>query len=176
MHLVPKPGEDKWRFCLDYRFLNLCTSIEGGVIQNIGETLRRIGSHKPRYFAVMDLTSGYHQAPIAEGSIPYTAFVTHRGVYEWVRVPIGLKGAPNYFQRELSAQVLGSLMGNTCELYIDDLIVYGSTEEDFLERLDQVFKRLKEYNITCNPDKCRFGVESIEYMGLLQVLSYLVIS
>ena len=56
-------------------------------------------------------------------------------------------------------------MGNTCELYIDDLIVYGSTEEDFLERLDQVFKRLKEYNITCNPDKCRYGLSSVEYVG-----------
>jgi len=78
---------------------------------------------------------------------------------------MGLKGAPNYFQRELSTQVLGGLMGNTCELYIDDLIVYGSTEEDFLERLDQVFKRLKEYNITCNPEKCRYGLSSVEYVG-----------
>ena len=43
VHLVPKPG-DKWRFCLDFRFLNTCTAMEGGVIPNIAETLQRIGS------------------------------------------------------------------------------------------------------------------------------------
>ena len=150
---------------MDYRFLNLCTSVEGGVIPNIGETLRRIGDQKPKYFAVMDLTSGYHQAPIAEGSIPYTAFITHRGVYEWVRVPMGLKGAPNYFQRELSNQVLGGLLGHACELYVDDLIIFGSTEEEFLDRLEQVFQRLQDHNVTCNPEKCRFGLTSVEYIG-----------
>ncbi len=94
VHLVPKPG-DKWRFCLDFRFLNSLTEMEGGVIPNIAETLQRIGARAPKFFAVIDFTSGYHQAPIAEESIPYTAFITRRGKYEWVRVPMGLKGAPS---------------------------------------------------------------------------------
>jgi hypothetical protein len=75
VHLVPKPG-DKWRFCLDFRFLNSLTEMEGGVISNIAETLQRIGARAPKFFAVIDFTSGYHQAPIAEESIPYTAFIT----------------------------------------------------------------------------------------------------
>ena len=58
----------------------------------IRELLHRIGFKKAKFFAVMDLTSGYHQAPLDPESIPYTAFVTSRGVFEWVRVPIGLKG------------------------------------------------------------------------------------
>jgi len=91
VHLVPKPG-NKWRFCLDYRFLNSCTTMEGGVIPMIYELLQRIGRKKPKFFAVIDFTSGYHQAPIAQETIPFTAFITHRGVYEWVRLPMGLKG------------------------------------------------------------------------------------
>ena len=90
VHLVPKPG-DKWRFCLDFRFLNSCTEMEGGSFHNIAETLQRIGAKTPKFFGVIDFTSGYHQAPIAEESIPYTAFITRRGKYEWVRVPMGLK-------------------------------------------------------------------------------------
>jgi hypothetical protein len=64
--------------------------MEGRVIPNIAETLQRIGSKKPKFFGVIDFTSGYHQAPISEESIPYNAFVMRRGKYEWVRVPMGL--------------------------------------------------------------------------------------
>jgi hypothetical protein len=163
VHLVPKPG-NKWRFCLDYRFLNSCTTMEGGVIPMIYELLQRIGRKRPKYFAVIDFTSGYHQAPIAADTIPYTAFVTPRGVYEWIRLPMGLKGAPSYFQREV-ASILGGLIGIICELYLDDLIIFGETENEFIEALRNVLERLRKHDITCNPEKCKFGVNSVEYVG-----------
>jgi hypothetical protein len=163
VHLVPKP-DNKWRFCLDYRFLNSCTTMEGGVIPMIYELLQRIGRKKPKFFAVIDFTSGYHQAPIAKETIPYTAFITHRGVYEWVRLPMGLKGAPSYFQREV-ASILGGLIGVVCELYLDDLIIFATTEDEFIENLNSILERLQEHNITCNPDKCKFGIDSVEYVG-----------
>ncbi len=77
----------------------------------------------------------------------------------------GLKGAPSYFQREFSMTVLKGLLGYGVELYLDDVIVYDSTEEEFLDNLKQVFQRFQEFNITLNPKKCRFGVRSIEYVG-----------
>ncbi len=107
----------------------------------IYELQQRIGRKRPKFFAVIDFTSGYHQAPIAEDSIPFTAFVTHRGVYEWVRFPMGLKGAPSYFQREV-AKILAGLIGSICELYLDDLIVFGETEEEFMANLKLVLDRL----------------------------------
>jgi hypothetical protein len=78
---------------------------------------------------------------------------------------LGLKEAPSYFQRELSMTVLKGLLGYGVELYLDDVIVYGSTEEEFLDNLKRVFQRFHEFNITLNPKKCRFGVRSIEYVG-----------
>ena len=74
---------------------------KGGVLPRIKELLHRIGDAKAKYYAVMDLTSGYHQAPMDPESVKYTAFVTAHGVFEWKRVPMGLKGAPTYFQREM---------------------------------------------------------------------------
>ena len=134
----------------------------------IYELLQRIGRKKPKFFAVIDFTSGYHQAPIAEDTIPYTAFITHRGVYEWVRLPMGLKGAPSYFQREV-ASILGGLIGIVCELYLDDLIIYASTEEEFIQNLRSILERLQAHKITCNPAKYKFGINAVEYvMSLIQ--------
>ena len=91
VHLVAKPNS-KWRFCIDHRFLNDCTMMEGGVLPRIKELLHRIGNSKAKYFAMMDLTSGYNQAALDPEAIPNTAFCTNRGIFEWVRVPMGLKG------------------------------------------------------------------------------------
>ena len=71
--------------------------MEGEILPRIKELLHRIGDAKANYYAVMDLTSGYHQAPMDPESVKYTAFVTAHGVFESKRVPMGLKGAPTYF-------------------------------------------------------------------------------
>lgn len=162
--VVPKPN-GKWRFVVDYKNLNLITEMERWPIPNIKEMLFRLGDKKPKYYAVFDLTSGYYQAPISANSRKWTAFMTWNGVYEWKRLPMGLKGAPSYFQRVMSTHVLGGLINVICELYLDDLIIYGSTEEEFLANLEAVFKRLEEYEITLNPTKCIIGSSSVEYVG-----------
>jgi hypothetical protein len=163
--LVQKPGGKALRFCIDYRELNLQTKPEGWVIPNIAAMLKRLGAHKAKYFGVMDLTSGYHQAPLTPDSRKYSAFTTFMGVYEWARVPMGLKNACNYFQRIMSTEVLAGLIYSICEVYLDDIIVFGKTEEEFLTNLEKVLLRLEEKNITLNPKKCKFGMETIQYVG-----------
>ena len=97
----------------------------GWPIPNIKNMLQRLGAKRAKYYAKLDLTSGYHQAPLHKDSRGYTAFVTFMGIYEWCRVPMGLKGAPSYFQGVLASIVLVGLLYFICELYIDDIIVYG---------------------------------------------------
>ena len=164
VHLAPK-DEGMWRFTLDYRFLNECTRPRGGVIPNIKQILERIGRQKAAYFAVLDLTSGYHQAPLAAACRAYTAFITSMGLFQWTRVPMGLKGAPAYFQMIMTTIVLVGLIWNILEVYLDDIIVYGRTEDEFVERLEKLLLRLKERRITLNPKKSRLGMSSIEYVG-----------
>jgi hypothetical protein len=163
--LTPKPN-GAWRFCVDYRRLNACTipSTEWP-IPHIQRMIDRIGHRKPKHFGVLDLTKGYYQAPLAEASRRYTAFQTNDGVYEWNRVPMGLAGAPSYFQREMTTKVLRGLIGSVCEVYLDDIIVYGTTQEEFLSNLAQVLKALERRGVTVNPDKCRLGLQEIEYVG-----------
>ena len=96
--LTPKPN-GKWRFCIDYRNLNNCSESLGWPIPNIAQMIRRIGMSRPKVFGVMDLTSGYHQAPLSESSRKYTAFTTFMGVYEWLRVPMGPKVLHHTFNK-----------------------------------------------------------------------------
>jgi hypothetical protein len=115
--LTPK-ADGSWRFCVDYRLLNSCCESSGWPIPNIKGRLNHIGSKRPKYFAVMDLTSGYHQAPLAKADQPYTAFITHRGLYQWVRVPMGPKGAPAYFQYQMVNTVFPGLVHQILEVYL----------------------------------------------------------
>jgi hypothetical protein len=72
--MVPKPDGSK-RMCIDFCNLNDCTEDASWPIPNITEMLRRIGAHKAKVFAVLDLTQSYHQAPLTLAARVYTAFM-----------------------------------------------------------------------------------------------------
>jgi hypothetical protein len=162
--LIPK-ANGTWRFCIDYRRLNAITDPNRFPLPRIKQMLYRIGEKKPKFFGVLDLTKGYYQAPLSEASKKLTAFITPNGLYEWNRVAMGLTGAPGYFQRAMAQEVLREHLYNKCELYLDDIIVFGKTEEEFVNNLKAILLRLKSHNITVNPDKCKFGLTEVEYVG-----------
>ena len=91
------------------------------------EMLGRIGSQKPKIFGIMDLTQGYHQAPLTLATRAYTSFITLSGVYQFTRLPFGPKRAPSYFQETMATVVLIGLIHIICEMYIDDCTVFGDT-------------------------------------------------
>jgi len=162
--LAPKP-EGKWRFCIDYRKLNAITKSISWPIPNIKQTLLRIGRQNATIFGIIDLTSGYHQVVMTKQSRKYTAFTTPQGIYEFTRVPFGLKGSPAFFQRTMMTVVLKGMMGTICEVYLDDILVYSRNQEEFLEKLRAILTRFRQYNIKANPAKTRLGLEEIEYLG-----------
>ena len=90
--LTLKPN-GKWRFCIDFRQLNLLIENRGWPLPRIDEVLQRVGQQHPKFFGKIDLTSGYHQMPLSADSRQYTAFKTAHGLFEWLRVPMGIKNA-----------------------------------------------------------------------------------
>ena len=144
--MVPKPDGSS-RMCVDYRALNDCTSDASWPIPNIAEMLRRIGSQKPKIFGVMDLTQGYHQAPLSLSTRIFTAFITFSGIYQFTRLPFGPKRAPSYFQESMASIVLAGLIYNICEMYIDDCNVFATDDEEFISRLRQIFLRFRKFNL-----------------------------
>jgi transposase InsO family protein len=114
---------------------------------------------------VFDLTSGYHQAPMSLNAIGFTAFICFCGLFEYLRVPFGLKGAPSYFQRVMSNVVLAGLVYSICEVYIDDIIVYATTAAGLLDNMRRVFDRIRKHKLLLHPKKARIGLQSVEYTG-----------
>lgn len=163
--VLARKKNNKWRFCIDYRDLNAQSESVGWPLPNIIQTLRDIGAQRPKFFAVLDLTSGYHQMPMSMSSRRLTAFITNRGLYEFTRVPFGLKGAPSYFQSHMANAVLGAVLHNGCEVYLDDIIVFAQSEEELLQNLRRVLQCLRSKGLTANPEKCRIGMQEIEYVG-----------
>ena len=116
------------------------------------------------WFAVADMVSGFHQCALDEESKQFTAFICYLGLYEWCRCPMGIKGAPSYFQQQMALAFSGLLY--TClELYIDDVIVFGRDFKHYMYNLRRFFARVREKNLALSPKKCRFGLREVEYVG-----------
>ena len=162
--LCPKP-DGKWRFCIDFRNLNSNTNSEGWPLPNIKHIFERISRSKAKYFAVIDLTQGYYQMKIDERSRHLTAFRTALGIFEWLRLPMGLKGAGSYYQSMMQNVILTDLLYAICESYLDDILVYGRTKKELSDNLKSVISRLSTYGITVNPAKVKIHMDHVEYVG-----------
>ena len=160
--LASKP-DDTWRFCIDFRSLNECTQSASWPIPNIQQMFARLGTHHSNIFGVMDLTAGYHQAPVGLGTRVFLAFICICGILQFRNLPFGPKRAPSYFQQMMSSVVLIGLLYFICEMYLDDCIVHANGDDQFIERLDLVLTRFKERNIFLKPNKCKFGMPRVEY-------------
>jgi len=131
--------------------------------------LQRIGRAKPSYFAKLDMTWGYWQAPLHEHTKRFTAFITYMGIFEWNRAPMGTQAAGGYFHQCISYIVLAGLVYNILEAYIDDIIIHAPTEAELFSRLQQVFERFRKYKIKFNPDKVFIIDTSCDAHALPQV-------
>lgn len=164
--VVPKKkdasGKQKWRIVIDFRKLNELTDQDAYPLPDIDDILGQLGDSK--YFSALDLSSGFHQIPMAQESRKYTAFSTPQGHYEFQRMPFGLKNAPATFQRMMDTALRG-LIGRSCFVYLDDIVIFGRSPEEHNRNLAVVFERLQKLKLKVQPDKCEFLKPELEYLG-----------
>ena len=117
---------------------------------------------KLAHFTKLDLRCAYLQIPVEEESRKYTTINTHRGLFEFARLPFGVASAVGIFQRIVDD--LFRDMPQVCA-YLDDILITGKTLSDHLVNLEEVLRRLDEAGLRLNRKKCVFLAPEVEYLG-----------
>ena len=160
--VLVKKKDGSLRCCVDYRLLNAATVKDSYPLPRIDDTLDAlVGS---QWFSTLDLKSGYHQVPVAAADRPKTAFSTGSGAWQWTVMPFGLCNAPATFER-LMESVLAGMHWRTLLVYLDDIIVFGKTFEEELQRLAEVFRRMRRANLKLSPKKCLLFRSEVPFLG-----------
>ena len=157
--VVPK-RDGTVRLCVDFTRLNEFVIRERFILPTTEETLAVIG--KAKFFSKLDARMGFWQIPLDDESKNYTCFITPFSRYRFKRLPFGICSAPEHFQRRLR-QILTGVEG--CANLMDDILVFGNSQEEHDRRLHNVLRRLSEHNVTLNRDKCEISKTSVRFLG-----------
>ena len=133
-------------------------------LPNIRAHFESIGRHQTGTFGVMDLTAIYHQAPLYEPNRHFTAFICYAGIFHFTRLPLGLGVLPLTSKSRWPLKSF-AVSYTWCEIYLNDIIVYGRGFAEFLSWLRDVFLRLREFRVLLKAKKCKYGCKSLEYVG-----------
>lgn len=160
-HLVPKKDGRK-RLVVNFIPLNRVTVKDHYPLPQIHDLFGALRG--ARYYCALDCTEGFFQVPIAEQDRPKTAFVTPQGLFQFKRCPFGFTNSPAVFQRAMNT-IFGPALYQKCVVYVDDILVFGSTPEETLDNLEWVFARCKRFNVKLKLSKCSFMQTEVEFLG-----------
>jgi len=151
---------DKIRICVDPKDLNKSIKREHHPMRNIDDVISDIP--KGKIFSVIDAKSGFLQIELDTESSYLTTFNTPLGRYRWLRLPFGIKSAPEIYQRIMDEMLKGI---DGAYAIIDDILIAGDDIAHHDAILRQVIGRATEYNLKLNYDKCLIRQQRVPYMG-----------
>lgn len=160
MVVVPKKTTDP-RICVDLTKLNESVCREKYILPSVEQTLGSLAGAV--IFSKLNANMGFWQTPLAEESAKLTTFITPFGRSYFNRLPFGIASAPEHFQNRMVTQVTEGLEGVVC--HMDDLLVWGSTEEEHDSRLHAVLKKMESAGMTLNVEKCEISKREVKFLG-----------
>lgn len=153
---------DKIRICIDPSDLNKVIKREHYPMRTVEEVVASMPG--AQIFSVLDAKSGFLQIELDEESSVLTTFNTPIGRFRWLRLPFGIKCAPEIYQRIMD----GMLEGITGAIAImDDILIAAPSVEVHDEILRKVIERATSYNLKLNFNKCHIRQSQVSYVGHL---------
>lgn len=161
--VVVKKQDGNIRVCLDARKLNSITKRDRLLTPNVFEALSSVPADV-KIFGRVDKNQAFLQTMLMDEDREKTAFfVKGRGLFQFVRMPFGLANAPAT-QTRLMLEIFGELEPYVL-VYFDDIIIMGKNFQHFLELLESVANKLREYNLTISREKMSLPLKSIKILG-----------
>ena len=149
------------RICGDYKVTaNIAMKVDTHPIPRIEELFAAMSGGVS--FTKLDLSHAYLQLQLDESAKEYLVINTHKGLFEYTRMPFGVASAPSIFQRTMDNLLQGL---EHVVVYIDDILITGRTEEEHLRTLGKVLQILEEAGMRLKKEKCVFMVPRVEYLG-----------
>ena len=163
--VMVRKKDGKWRMCIDYRRLNAITVADVYPLPPIDQMLYNMRGAK--VFTTMDLQSAYNQILVADQDREKTAFIHRSGLYEFIRLPFGLRNAPATFQRFMNMMLSSSdhSLRRCVMAYLDDVVIFSNTVEEHAEQLKSVLAMLSRHGLKLKLSKCTFAVTRTKYLG-----------
>ena len=140
--VVVRKKNGKWRVCIDFTDLNKACPKDSFPLPHIDMLVDPTAGHELLSF--MDAFSGYNQILMHPDNQEKTAFITERGIFCYKVMPFGLKNAGATYQR-LVNKMFADYLGDTMEVYIDDMLIKSILIEQHLDHLRQAFEVLQKY-------------------------------
>ncbi|MBW0535265.1 hypothetical protein O181_074980 [Austropuccinia psidii MF-1] len=147
----------------DFRALNTYTVPDRYTIPRIQETLTQFS--KAKYITSMDALKGFHKIVLMPKAKKLLRIITHCGIYEYLRMPFGIKNTPSNYQRMMNAIFPTKLSEGWLIIYIDDIMICSDSWSLHLERLARVLHKVAEVKMKISLKKCNFGFVELKASG-----------
>lgn len=157
--VLVKKSDDSLRVCLDPLHLNRAIKREHCKLLTLEEIACNLKDAK--YFSKLDASQAFYQIPLDDASSRLCTVGTPFGRYRFLRLPYGVKCAPEVFN-ERFRQIFDL---QNVAVYIDDIILWGKTKDEHDIILKKVLDIARQNNVKFNLTKCKFGVSQIMFMG-----------
>ncbi|MBW0539323.1 hypothetical protein O181_079038 [Austropuccinia psidii MF-1] len=152
-------NDGKSRLCGDFRALINYTKADRYPIPRIPHALDKLA--KAKYITKIDCMKGFHQNGVKPNSMKLIRIICHMGIYEYTRMPFGIKNAPAHFQRMMDTIFQEEILEGWMVVYIYYLIIYSKTLEDHVQYIDRVLCKCTHINLKISLKKCHFGQQEL---------------